>query len=165
MTDERMGDALWPSLAALPKGSGVVFRHYDSADRKALFNAVQRIAKARRLVLVVAGPQRLAKAWRADGSHGRTAYHSQHLRTVPVHNQRERIAAERTGADLIFVSPVFGTRSHAGAKGLGLVRFGLLARDAKVPVIALGGMTKTRAKSLRGLGIYGWAAIDALTRI
>ena len=164
MTDERMGDALWSSLAALPKGSGVVFRHYDAADRKALFKAVQRIAKARRLVLVVAGPARLAKAWHVDGSHGRSAHRPQALRTAPVHNHRERVAAERAGADLLFVSPVFATRSHAGAKGMGRVRFGLLLRGAKVPVIALGGMTKRRAKSLTGLGVYGWAAIDALTR-
>ena len=162
MTDERMGDALWPSLAALPKGSGVIFRHYGASDRKVLFKAVQRIARARRLVLVVAGPERLAKTWRASGSHGRSAHHPQGLRTTPVHNHRERVAAERAGADLLFVSPVFATRSHAGAKALGRVRFGLLIREANVPVIALGGMTKARARSLRDLGIYGWAAISAL---
>ena len=164
MTDERMGDALWPSLAALPKGSGVVFRHYGTPDRKSLFKAMQRIARARRLVLVVAGPERLAIGWRAMGSHGRSPYPSTRLRTAPVHTHCERIAAERTGADLLFVSPVFATRSHAGAKGLGRVRFGLLVRSAKVPCIALGGMTKARAKPLKGLGVWGWAAIDALTR-
>jgi thiamine-phosphate pyrophosphorylase len=164
MTDERMGEALWTSLAALPKGSGVVFRHYGSSDREHLFKAVQRIAKARRLVVVVAGPEKLARRWQSAGSHGRSAHRTIRLRTAPVHSFRELIAAERTGADLLFVSPVFETRSHAGAKALGRVRFGQLIRKAKTPVIALGGITKTRAKSLGGFGIWGWAAIDALTQ-
>ncbi len=161
MTDARMGEALWPSLAALPKGSGVVFRHYQAPDRKALFKAVQRVAKARRLILVLAGSEREATGWKAMGSHGQSRHRKAGLRTAPVHNHRERIAAERMGADLLFVSPVFATRSHIGSKGLGRVRFGQLTRDAKMPVIALGGMTKARAKTLK---IWGWAAIDALTR-
>jgi thiamine-phosphate pyrophosphorylase len=162
MTDERMGEALWTSLAALPKGSGVVFRHYGSPDREHLFKAVQRIAKARRLV-VVAGPEKLARHWRAVGSHSRSTHRAIRLRTAPVHSFRELIAAERSGADLLFVSPVFETRSHAGAKALGRVRFGQLIRKAKTPVIALGGMTEPKARSLGGFGIWGWAAIDGLT--
>ena len=39
MTDERLGDGLWAALERLPKGSGVVFRHYGlaPAERRALF--------------------------------------------------------------------------------------------------------------------------------
>jgi thiamine-phosphate pyrophosphorylase len=164
MTDERMGNALWSSLAALPKGSGVVFRHYGAAHRKDLFKLVKRVAKARRLVLVLAGPEKLARAWHAEGSHSRSLHHPVRLRTAPVHNQRELMAAERAGADLLFVSPVFATRSHSAALGLGRVRFGQLIRHAKVPVIALGGMTNERFNALKNFDIWGWAAIDALTK-
>ncbi|RYD48780.1 MAG: thiamine phosphate synthase, partial [Sphingomonadales bacterium] len=31
MTDERMGDDLWDALKRLPRGSGVIFRHYGVA--------------------------------------------------------------------------------------------------------------------------------------
>lgn len=71
----------------------------------------------------------------------------------------ELIAAERAGADLILLSPVFATRSHPGAPVLGPVRFGLLARQARTPIVALGGMTAKRARALPDA--YGWAAIDA----
>lgn len=77
---------------------------------------------------------------------------------------KEMRAAERAGVDLLFVSPIFPTRSHPAARTLGKVRFGLLSRQARKPVIALGGMTAHRANGLRSMGIYGWAAIDALTR-
>lgn len=164
MTDERAGDALWPALRALPHGAGVVFRHHatPAAARRALFDRVRRVARARRLVLFLAGPPSLVRAWRADGSHGRGPAGGG-LRSAPAHDRRELVAARRAGAAVVFVSPVFATRSHPGAPALGPVRFGLLVRPAGVPVIALGGMTRDRARRLRPLGAAGWAAIDGLS--
>lgn len=159
MTDKRSQASLYPALAALPRGSGVIFRHYNLApdERRSLFGAVQYYTKARRLTLVLAGSVKLAKAWRADGSHGN---HRGAL-TAPVHSLRERIAAERAGARLLFASPVFATRSHPGAKSLGRMGLARLSKDAKAPVVALGGMNAKRAKRLN---VYGWAAIDAFMR-
>src|SRR3546814_6215356 len=71
--------------------------------------------------------------------------------------------AERTNADLLFISPVFPTRSHPNGRTLGPLRFGLLRQQTPKVVIALGGINRRRAKRLRGLGADGWAAIDALT--
>lgn len=160
MTDERLGDALLPSIAALPKGSGIVFRHYslDPCARAALFRKVSVLAQRHRHVLVVGGLPIAAPVWHAAGRHGRI----RGAITAPVHSRREAIAARRMGAGLIFVSPIFATRSHPGATTLGRVRFGLLIRDLDMRVIALGGMTKTRARSFKTMKIYGWAAISAL---
>jgi thiamine-phosphate pyrophosphorylase len=113
-------------------------------------------------MLVFAGTVQEAAALRADGCHGRERSHAprKFVQTAPAHNMREMRAAERAGADLLFLSPVFGTRSHPGAKPLRPLRFRLLARQARVPVIALGGMNRARARRLSG-AIYGWAGIDA----
>lgn len=162
MTDERLGDDLWSALAALPKGrAGIVFRHYATPerDRRMLFEAVRRIARVRRLMLILADTPRRARGWRAQGSHGR--HHG--ALTAPAHSARELRAAERAGAALIFLSPVFATRSHAGAQPLGRVRFGLIAQQARRPIIALGGMTQARFAPLKSEKIFGWAAIDGLT--
>jgi thiamine-phosphate pyrophosphorylase len=165
MTDERMGAALLPSVRALPKGSGIVFRHYSlpAKERRALFNLVRRTARARRLWLLLGGSDRLARHWKADGAHHRSATKPNGWRSAPVHTVRERLAAERAGANILFVSPIFATRSHPEGKGLGRVRFGLTIRNAKKPVIALGGLNAARAKGLKSFGIWGWAAIDALS--
>lgn len=160
MTDERLGDRLPAIVAAMPRGSGIVFRHYATppVERRALFVQVLRIARARRIVVLVAGPSLRG----GDGVHGRSAHGSNRgMATRPVHSVRERIAAERAGVAAMFVSPVFATRSHPGTRGLGRVRFGLVVRGARVPVIALGGMDACRARGLRAFGIAGWAAIDA----
>jgi len=157
MTDERMGEGLWPALRRLPIGSGIVFRHYATpwAERRRLFSHVARIARARRLVLVRAGPDRLG---REDGVHGRRG---RGLRTASAHSRSEAVRAVRGGAQLLFVSPVFPTRSHPDADALGRARLGLLIGGLDVPVIALGGMTARRFAGLRGLNVHGWAAIDA----
>ena len=161
MTDERQGEGLWASLERLPRESGVVFRHYDAPDRKDLFARVRRVARRRGLVLILAGPPKTARRWGADGSHGRLGRGSACIRTAPAHNLREIRQAERAGAQLLFVSPVFATRSHPSAKPLGPVKFALLSRQTRLPVIALGGMDGGRARGLSAA--YGWAAIDAWT--
>ena len=164
MTDERMGEGLWAALERLPRGSGVIFRHYQSAERRALFDRVRAVARRRRLVLLLAGSPREAIGWRADGAHGRSRHVSASrplLRTAPAHDARELAHAR---ADAVLVSPVFPTRSHPGARSLGTLRFGLLARRSGTPLIALGGMDLTRFHRLAPLGAYGWAGIDSMVR-
>ena len=78
-----------------------------------------------------------------------------------VHNDAEARLAKADAAALVFVSPVFPTRSHPGAPALGIDEAGRLARIAGVPAIALGGMDRERFAALAERGFYGWAAIDA----
>lgn len=161
MTDERLGDALWPAILRLPRGGGIVFRHHATPAplRHRLYLRVRALARKRGLILVLAGPPRLAIAWRADGAHGRSPHivtPRRLIRTAPAHDARE-IAAARA-ADLLFLSPVFPTQSHAGQPALGPLRFAALARLAGQPVVALGGMNAIRMKRIMA---YGWAAIDA----
>ena len=161
MTDERMGDALWPALRALPPGSGVVFRHYATPlpERRAMFGRVRRIARARRLVLVAARPAGLGMC---DGVHGRG--HGHGVRTWAAHSRREAVAGVRAGADALFVSPMFATRSHPGAGALRLGAALRIALGLPVRVIALGGMTARRFRRVGVYGFDGWAAIDGLHR-
>lgn len=163
-TDERAEAGLLAALARLPPGAGIVFRHHATPlpARRALYEQVRRIARRRRLVLVLAGPASLAIAWRADGVHGARSHGSAPralVRTMPAHDRRDLVQARRLGVDLAFLSPVFATRSHPGAPTLGRVRFGLAARSAVVRVAALGGIDRRRFVGLAPLA-YGWGAID-----
>lgn len=158
MTDERLGEALWDALAALPRRSGVIFRDYATppAERRARFAAVRAVARRRRLVLVRAGRVPMRGEMGVHNGRGRG------LHTAAVHDRAELVAARRAGVDLVLVSPVFPTRSHPGARTLGPVRLGLMLRGATLPAVALGGMGAGRFRRLRGLGLHGWAAIDGL---
>jgi thiamine-phosphate pyrophosphorylase len=165
MTDERADTGLEDALARLPRGAGIVFRHHatERAARRARFEAVRRIARARGLLLILAGNPRDAIGWRADGWHGRgrLRFPGHLLRTAPAHDSRELAAAHRAGADIAFLSPVFPTRSHPGARTLGPIGFGRIAQGSGMRVIALGGLSARRSRRLTPLGASGWAAIDA----
>ena len=163
MTDPRLGEGLLAAVRKLPAGSGVVFRHYQLAteERLALFQQIQRICRQRGHVLVLAGPD----DWRADGVHGRSRFRPTQILTMPVHSLHEIREARRLRADLMFLSPLFATRTHPEARALGLLRFSRLAKLAgPTIVIALGGMTRNKAHTITKRVAYGWAGIDAFTR-
>jgi thiamine-phosphate pyrophosphorylase len=166
MSDERLGDNFLKAVKRLPRGSGVIFRHYslENSCRRDLFRQVRHIARQRGFVLLLSDDESQAIAWCADGWHNRSGKKGQaqkFLQSVPVHGPSEIVRANRCGADLVFLSPLFRTQSHPEAKGLGPLHFQCLASLAFAPVIALGGMNRARAEMLGKKRIYGWAAISA----
>ncbi|KTE15999.1 thiamine phosphate synthase [Sphingopyxis sp. H115] len=171
-SDERAKTGL-PELAALlPPGSGIVLRHDGLARgvRWRLLRRLMRIAKARRLVVLLAGPPADARRAGAHGVHLRH-HHAARAKqarglglfvTMPAHGAREARRARRAGADVVFVSPLHRTRSHPGAPALGHATWLRLARLSGTAAVALGGMTPKRARVLshaRGCRT-GWAGID-----
>jgi thiamine-phosphate pyrophosphorylase len=152
MTDPRLGEVLLPAIQRLSARSGVIFRHYDLSDseRWRLFAQVRRICARRGHLLLIGGLD-----------HGR---HTGAV-SAPVHNLRELAEAKRLGIPLLFISPVYATGTHPGARPLGLSRFKQLATRAKpAKVVALGGMTRNRARSLDKRLVHGWAGIDAFRK-
>lgn len=166
VTDARNDAALPRALARLPRGSGFIYRHYHlpPQERIARFRALARIARARGHVVVLADSALTAREWGADGIYGAplSLYPRRDdlLRLANVHSLAEIAQARRTGADAVLLSPAFATRTHPGAPSLGPVRWRLLAAQAGLPVIALGGMN---SRSARRLDWPHWAAIDGLS--
>lgn len=160
ISDARNDAALERAVARLPQGSALVFRHYHlaPAERRLRFAELKRIAQAHGVRIIGA---RVPRGWRADGIYGtaREVAGARGLRFATAHSLAEIGAAVRAGADAVLLSPVFATRSHPGGAVLGPVRFGLMARQSPIPVIALGGVTRRRAATLP---VHGWAAIDGL---
>ncbi len=164
VSDARNEAVLERAIARLPRGSGLVLRpyHVKDGERAAWIARLIRLARARGHAVVLAGTMAAARRAGADGGYGpAAALHrgGRGLRLVTAHSLREIGRARR--ADAVLLSPVFPTRSHPGRAVLGPVRFQLLAARAAMPVIALGGMDRARA---RRLGAIGWAGIDAFLR-
>ena len=166
LSDARNDAALEQALARLPRGSGFIYRHYhlDGPERLARFRALQRAARRRGHVVVLADSALTAREWGADGVYGAPLAlwprRSGLLQLATAHDLRELAQAARKGADLVLLSPAFATRTHPGARFLGAVRWRLLAARSRVPVIALGGMNRRTAHRL---GWTRWAAIDGLS--
>jgi len=165
LSDERNDVLLEAALERLPRGSGFIYRHYhlNDAGRVARWFDLLRIVRAKGHVAVLADSGQTALEWGADGVYGapRALYPTRDLLTLATaHNLAEIGLANRARADAVLLSPVFPTRSHPGAATLGPLRFRLLAAHARMPVIALGGMTP---RSASRLAWPRWAAIDGLS--
>jgi len=164
LSDARNDAVLERALRRLPRGSGVILRHYHllPAARVARLAQLTRIARACGHTVVLAGTMAQARQIGADGAYGSAATLARGpagLRLATVHSLHEIGQAMR--ADAVLLSPVFATRSHPAGPVLGPMRFRLLAARATRPVIALGGMDAHRAV---GLGAASWAGIDAFLR-
>ncbi|MEO8715891.1 MAG: thiamine phosphate synthase, partial [Acetobacteraceae bacterium] len=82
--------------------------------------------------------------------------------TSSAHDASSLRRAARAGASLAFLSPVFATASHPGAPALGTLRWARLARGARLPVAALGGIDGRTARRLPGRDCAGAGGIGAL---
>lgn len=165
-SDARNDAVLETALHRLPPGSGFVFRHYHLtlAARRARFDELAAVCRAKRHLTVIGGDRVTALAWGADGIYGDPTKLSRGddglLRLATVHDAREIALADRARVDAMFLSPVYPTRSHPGGPSLGSNEFLALAARARAPVIALGGMDAQRAADL---GWPRWGAIDGLS--
>lgn len=166
ISDKRNDVVLEQTLAHLPRGSGFIYRHYHLGDpeRWERFRELRHIAKAHGHTVILSDSALTAREWGADGIYGspRSLYPRREglLHLATAHDLEEIGLANRLGADAVLLSPVFPTNSHPGGRTLGPARFRLLAQHSCVPVIALGGMTQHR---VRTLDWPFWAAIDGLS--
>lgn len=163
VSDARNDAVLERALARLPRGSGFIYRHYHLAEpeRRARFARLLGLARKRGHVVALAAEAGTARRWKAHAAYGSSRQLARGPalpRLLTAHSLRE-IGQARRG-DAILLSPVFPTRSHPGTRALGALRFRLLAARVRVPVVALGGMTRQTARRLKD---HAWAAIDGLS--
>lgn len=167
MTDERIGERLWLAIDRLPEGDGgIVFRHYSlgTADRLQLGRQVAAAARERQLSLAVAGSAGLAEELGADLLHNPDSDTESALPiSLAVHDDEEARFAQKRGAALAFIAPIYSTRSHPAGQPLGVDRAADLAQMVACPVIALGGMDEERFAALANAfpgRFHGYAGID-----
>jgi thiazole tautomerase (transcriptional regulator TenI) len=71
-------------------------------------------------------------------------------------------AAPPEEADWLLLGHIFPTPSHPGESGLGVQGLRQIAQGARLPVIAIGGISRHHVPSLRGAGASGVAAIRGI---
>ena len=163
MTDERIGERLWEAIDALPQGAGIVFRHYATPERQrvALAHRIAGICRERRHTLAVARDAALASVLDAALVHNPDSDPGILPTSRAAHSAEEARSAVDACASLIFLAPLFPTRSHPDRKPLSRNVARQIVATCPVPVIALGGMNRARFEDIKPDGFYGWAGIDA----
>jgi len=79
---------------------------------------------------------------------------------ISCHDENDIKKAESLDADYIFLSPVNTTSSHKNQISLGWKRFSELSEGTKLPVYALGGLSKQDLLKAEKSGAYGVAGIS-----
>lgn len=171
LTDPDRTPDLLAGALSLPPGSGIVLRHFGRPEWKAAAFPLAAIARSRGLILLIAADPELAAASGAHGVHWPNRMLARAWRwrprrpdwtvTASAHSARQAARAEGL-ADAVFLSPVFSSASPSAARPLGPLRAGRIARSARTPVLALGGVTARTVRRLEGLGFSGVGAVDAL---
>jgi thiamine-phosphate pyrophosphorylase len=161
--DERLAD---PVAAArrLPKGSIVIVRARDAARRHALADSLS--TETHGLILLASDDPVLADCLHGLHLPEKRAREAAHWRALRPHWVITVAAHSGSGlriahADAALLSPIFPTKSHPKAQPLTAPRARLMARNALLPVLALGGVTARNAPLLKGFA--GFAAIGALS--
>jgi len=175
MTDESRAPNPIPTINKLKPGSGVIFRHYDLKSRLELGFKLKEICKRNQLTFIVARDFPLGRKLGADGIHL-----PEHLLLTPplevrLWGQRPNkiiTAAAHSYTSLqkcavlpinaAILSPVFPTESHPSRSQLGITGFQKLAKQASIPVYALGGINEKTARRLKNSPAIGVAGIGAL---
>jgi thiamine-phosphate pyrophosphorylase len=171
MTDQdRLADPL-AAARGLPHGSAVIVRHRQAGERAVLARMLLRIAEERGLRLSIADDPALAQELdvglhlpEARASKARVLRECYLLSfvTAGAHSAQAVEAASKAGVDAVLLSPLFATRSHPKRAPLGIKSAATIARNAKIPVYALGGIDMRTVARLEGTPFAGIAAIGAL---
>jgi thiamine-phosphate pyrophosphorylase len=76
-----------------------------------------------------------------------------------VHSLESALHAESDGADYVIFGPVWASASHPGSAPVGIGALAEVARALRIPVLAIGGVTKERIAECHAAGATGYAAI------
>ncbi len=164
-----------PVEAALQGGATFVQLREKHLDRDA-FVAEARDLKALcasyRVPFVINDDVSIAVEIGADGVHVgqsdmeagsvRDAIGPDRILGVSAETVEQAILAEQRGADYLGVGAVFPTGSKDDAAAVSRETLRAICAAVKIPVIAIGGITKENIVELEGTGICGVAVISAL---
>lgn len=171
---DRQKDTL-AIISMLPVGAAVILRDYNIKERESLGREIKKICLKRKLKFLVAGDFHLAKKLKADGMHFSERNFRQaeiikrrnpkFLITTSVHKKISIKKYNKNIADGILLTPLFKTASHPDRKPFGAIKFNLIAKESKLPVIALAGINHSNISIIRNVCAHGVSLVSGLEAI
>lgn len=161
---------------AAAAGVGVVQYRAKNGTSRALYEEARALrALCTPALFLVNDRVDLALAVGADGVHvgqddlpceaARALLGPERIVGVTAHSVAEAVRAERDGADYVGVAPIFSTKTKADAgvpRGVELVRE--VRAAVSIPIVAIGGIDLTNARSVIAAGADAICAISAVVR-
>ncbi len=165
----------------MPKNSIIIIREYD-LDLQSRYNFAKEIFNLRKnrqdIKILIGKDIHLALKLKANGIHfsdndiiplkflQKKSFHKDFIFSFACHSEKSLKKAQKIKPNLVFLSPIFATTSHHGAKSFGSLKFVKIITQNKnskyacLPIFALGGINKNNLKFIKKLKIKGFGAID-----
>ncbi|MEM9179043.1 MAG: thiamine phosphate synthase [Pseudomonadota bacterium] len=168
LTDpERVPDPIH-AIRNLPRGSGVIYRHFGAENRLTVGADLQRVCSEMDHKFLVSADPQLALTINADGVHwpevklpSTRQWHGRfRLQTASAHSGRAIRRAAQAGMDAVLFSAIFPSASPSAGSPLGAARLRFHKAQAKIPIYALGGLNARNAGRISG--VSGGAGIEGL---
>lgn len=156
--DQLARPDLLARVADLDPTIGLVIRDYRGTGVSSLL----KLAKAQRRICLLS-PANALGFGRHIPQWQRPIRQNKNPMSMSVHTAGEAMRARRKKAGVVFVSPIFATSSHPGARPLGAFQARRLARLARCTAYGLGGIEINNVKTL-GPAFAGVAAISAFLK-
>ena len=152
----------------------VIFREYDleSKDREEVARKIIKICREKNHKILIGKDLAMARKLRADGIHfsdndklpiqifNRQNLPREFIFSFACHNFLSVLKSHRLKADVIFISPIFITKSHPDVEPLGLMQLSKIIRISKIPIFALGGVNKQNIRILQKVGAQGFGGVE-----
>ena len=161
--------------AALRGGATCVQLREKQLDRAAFLEEaleIGRLCREAGVPFLVNDDVRIAAESGADGAHvgqsdmeageARALLGEEAILGVSVRTVEQALAAERAGADYLGVGAVFATATKADAAEVSREALRAICAAVKIPVVAIGGISRENLPSLAGTGIDGVALVSAI---
>ncbi|MBI3994833.1 MAG: thiamine phosphate synthase [Nitrospirae bacterium] len=174
--DALTGRSLMDAASAAVAGGvrHIQYRAKGLSGRDAYFNSLQLSALAHRsgVTLVINDRVDLALAVEADGVHlgqedlplsaARSLLGPDRVIGVSAHTLEQAREAEAGGADYLGVGPVFSSTTKQARPPLGCEALKEFRRQARIPVIAIGGITLLNLRQVMDTQVDGVAVVSAV---
>lgn len=170
MTHEQMAEE------ALKAGVRWIQYREKDKSRREMYNEAVRLRKMTRdfgARLIVNDHADIAAAVDADGVHlGQDDLPLKEARKVvgnriigiSTHSMKEALDAERSGADYIGFGPVFHTNTKDAGIPRGIEALREIRQSIKIPVTAIGGVSRENLRSVIDTGVEAVAVASAVLR-
>ncbi len=149
---------------------GIIFRSKDIKKKYHYIKGLLKLCRRKKFTFIVSSSYIIAKSIGADGVHYPKPFRyarqdNKLFITCSYHGYNDVKRIKHLHSKLVFISPIFSTRSDINKKKRGIIKISFLANYLKTQYSVLGGVRENNIRFLRNRGINSISGLDIILDI